>query len=77
MVQWLGPCAFTVKGLGLIPGQETDSASHWSGKKKKAHCVKHRGYYDFDSHSYLEAYSTERQNNGSTLPKYLLHIFIL
>ena len=36
VVQWLGPCAFTVKGLGLIPGQETDSESHWSGKKKKS-----------------------------------------
>ena len=46
-------------------------------EEKKAHYVKHRGYYDLDSHSYLEAYSTERQNNGSTLRKYLLHIFIL
>lgn len=41
LVQWLTPCAFTVKGLVLIPGQETDSTSHGCGKKtiKKAHYV--------------------------------------
>ena len=38
MVYWLELCAFTAKGIGLIPGQGTKipvSSVVWSKKKKK------------------------------------------
>ena len=38
VIQWLGLCAFTAEGTGLIPGQVTKilrSANHVARKKKK------------------------------------------
>ena len=36
MVQWLGLCSFTAKGLGSIPGWETKiPQAMWYRKKKK------------------------------------------
>ena len=45
VVQWLGLCTFTAKGLGSIPdwGTKIPQAAQWSKNKQTKHHLKHEG----------------------------------
>ena len=67
VVQWLGLCAFTTKGLGLIPGWGTKipQAMQLSQKKKKKKQQKTAAYME-----HLKCLRTQRL--GATLGSVLV-----
>ena len=48
-IQWLRLCTSTARGMGLIPGQGTETLHDvWHGqKKKKKECLELIYYYDY------------------------------